>query len=348
MAYLNAKTPEDEGGERRGEVDAETLAAYDAVEIDGAKLARAVVSQLPPELAEPEEEGGEQGEPTGNLAAASGADAEAQLSAILSSLWSVYHDDPRKPDPYDIEKAVCIYRRDDASPEPEPPPAPEMPVANLFDKSGALDLSVVEQVWLCFHETQRTASAVRAQRVIDLRRMGESSMGLSRRKAVDQGEVFRKGDHRTMSRDRKVEDVAAVNRADRTATKLRTIYNNELQQVEPYRKAKMLHAHTFKITNCMPEHGPTHEGNHPGILQNTVLVDTFRTYPYFEMRTQTGKLPMQTPEVLPGGEWVKAKPWDQTATVTETLRKSYVKSRNTGRTQKVNGIDGNVGGLLPD
>jgi hypothetical protein len=24
MAYLNAKTPEDEGGERRGEVDAET------------------------------------------------------------------------------------------------------------------------------------------------------------------------------------------------------------------------------------------------------------------------------------------------------------------------------------
>ena len=35
-------------------------------------------------------------------------------------------------------------------------------------------------------------------------------------------------------------------------------------------------------------------------------------------------------------------------TVTETLRKSYVKSRNTGRTQKVNGIDGNVGGLLPD
>ena len=25
----------------------------------------------------------------------------------------------------------------------------------------------------------------------------------------------------------------------------------------------------------------------------SVLVDTFRTYPYFEMRTQTGKLPMQ-------------------------------------------------------
>ncbi len=57
---------------------------------------------------------------------------------------------------------------------------------------------------------------------------------------------------------------------------------------------------------------------------------------------------MQTPEVLPGGEWVKAKPWDQTATVTETLRKSYVKSRNTGRTQKISGIDGNVGGLLED
>jgi hypothetical protein len=57
---------------------------------------------------------------------------------------------------------------------------------------------------------------------------------------------------------------------------------------------------------------------------------------------------LQTPEVLPGGEWVKAKPWDQTATVTETLRKSYVKSRNTGRTQKISGIDGNVGGLLKD
>ena len=98
----------------------------------------------------------------------------------------------------------------------------------------------------------------------------------------------------------------------------------------------------------MPEHGPTHEGNHPGILQNTVLVDTFRTYPYFEMRTQTGKLPMQTAEVLPGGEWVKPKPWDMTATTTEVLRKSYVKSRNTGRTQKISEIDGNVGGLLKD
>ncbi len=269
------------------------MAAYDAAEIDGAKLASAVVSQLPPELAEPEEEGGAPGEPTGNLAAASGTDAEEQLGAIFQSLWSVYHDNPRKPDAYDIERAVTIYRRDDASAEPAPTPPPELPVANLFDKSGALNLSVVEQVWLCFHETQRTVAAVRAHRVAELRRMGESSMGLSRRKAVDQGEVYRKGDHRTMSRDRKVEDVAAVNRAERTATKLRTIYNNELQQVEPYRKQKMLHAHTFKITNCMPEHGPTHEGNNPGILQNTILVDSFRTYPYFEARTQTGKLPMQ-------------------------------------------------------
>ena len=300
VAYLNAKTPEDEGGERRAEVTEEgVLEAYDAAEIDGAKLADAIVSQLLPELPEATEEG-EPGEPTGNLAAASGEAVEAQLAAIFASLWSVYHDNPRKPDQYDIEKAVTIYRNDDATPEPAPTPPPEMPQVNLFDKSGALDLTIVEQVWLCFHETQRTSSAVRAQRVIDLRRMGESSMGLSRRKAVDQGEIYRKGDHRTMSRDRKVEDVAAVARADLTATKLRTIYNNELQQVEPYRKAKMLHAHTFKITNCMPEHGPTKEGNHPGILQNTVLVDTFRTYPYYEMRTQTGKLPMQTPEVLPG------------------------------------------------
>ena len=132
-------------------------------------------------------------------------------------------------------------------------------------------LSVVEQVWLCFHETQRTVAGVRAQRVRTLRKMGESSMGLSRRKAVDQGEVYNKGDHRMMSRDRKVEDIAAVTRVDRTSTSLRTIYNNELQQVEPYRKAKMLHAHTFKITNCMPENGPSKEGNHPGILQNTCV-----------------------------------------------------------------------------
>jgi hypothetical protein len=96
------------------------------------------------------------------------------------------------------------------------------------------------------------------------------------------------------------------------------------------------------------------------------------------MRTQTGRLPMQTPEVqsspllysphvlyismhfgahshshshsqvLPGGEWVKAKPWDKTATTTEVLRGGYVKSRNTGRAHKINGIDGNVSGLLPD
>ena len=164
-------------------------------------------------------------------------------------------------------------------------------MARLFDKSGALDLSVVEQVWLCFHETQRTVAYIRKQRVAYLRRMGESSMGLSRRKAVDQGEIYNKGDHRTMSRDRKVEDVAAVNRAERTATKLRTIYGDELQQVEPYRKQKMLHAHTFKITNCMPEHGPTKEGNNPGILQNTILVDSFRTRAV--VRTQTGRLPMQ-------------------------------------------------------
>lgn len=52
--------------------------------------------------------------------------------------------------------------------------------------------------------------------------------------------------------------------------------------------------------------------------------------------------------VFLSGEWVKAKPWDNTATTTEVLRKSYVKSRNTGRTQKINGVDGNVGGLLPD
>jgi hypothetical protein len=38
--------------------------------------------------------------------------------------------------------------------------------------------------------------------------------------------------------------------------------------------------------------------------QNTILVDMFRTYPYFEMRTQTGRIPPQGAEALPGGEWV--------------------------------------------
>ena len=52
-----------------------------------------------------------------------------------------------------------------------------------------------------------------------------------------------------------------------------------MQDIEPYRKQKLLHAHTFKITNCDPEHGPTHEGNHPGILQNSILVDSFRVRP---------------------------------------------------------------------
>ena len=254
-----------------------------------------------------------------------------------------------------------------------------------------------------------------------------------------------------------VEEVADVMRVNRTATKLRTVFTDEMSQVEPVRKQKMLHAHTcahppalsppspnmsayrspflfsnvagrplrltvaglcakphavlwlwvcvvyllihsFKITNCDPHHGPTHEGNHPGILQNTVLVDTFRTYPYFEMRTQTGRLPvrallastspplcpavssgqtcpvsrpvptysqrcgpaisdsscfrpwsqMQTAEVLPGGDWVNKTPWDGTATLTEVLRPHYVKTRNTGPTQKITGISGNVSGLLPD
>ena len=246
--FLDAKEPEGPG-ERRAELDEEALAAYDAAEIDGGKLSAAVVALLP--MAEGEE---------GVLAAESGADVEEQLSAIFEELWAAAGD---------IERAVGPYRRDDATPDPEPEPEPEPEPVSLFDKSGALDLSVVEQVWLCFHETQRTVAGVRAQRVRTLRKMGESSMGLSRRKAVDQGEVYNKGDHRMMSRDRKVEDIAAVTRVDRTSTKLRTIYNNELQQVEPYRKAKMLHAHTFKITNCMPENGPSKEGNHPGILQNT-------------------------------------------------------------------------------
>ena len=246
--FLDAKEPEGPG-ERRAELDEEALAAYDAAEIDGAKLSAAVVALLP--MAEGEE---------GGLAAESGADVEEQLSAIFAELWAAAGD---------IERAVGPYRRDDATPDPEPEPEPEPEPVSLFDKSGALDLSVVEQVWLCFHETQRTVAGVRAHRVRTLRKMGESSMGLSRRKAVDQGEVYNKGDHRMMSRDRKVEDIAAVTRVDRTSTKLRTIYNNELQQVEPYRKAKMLHAHTFKITNCMPENGPSKEGNHPGILQNT-------------------------------------------------------------------------------
>ena len=66
------------------------------------------------------------------------------------------------------------------------------------------------------------------------------------------------------------------------------------------------------------------------------------------MRTQTGRLPKQMMEVLPGGAWVKPVPWDETATKTESHRGTFVRKRNTGRTQKVNGIDGNISGLLPD
>jgi hypothetical protein len=52
---------------------------------------------------------------------------------------------------------------------------------------------------------------------------------------------------RAAVRNRQVEDVSAVARAARTANQLRTVYQEELKQVEPYRKAKMLHAHTFKV-----------------------------------------------------------------------------------------------------
>jgi hypothetical protein len=105
-AYLNAKTPEDEGGERRAEVTEEgVLADYDAAEIDGAKLADAIVSRLPPELSEPAE-GGTPCEPTGNLAAGSGAPAEDQLAEIFASLWSAHHDNPRQPDEYRFRSNV--------------------------------------------------------------------------------------------------------------------------------------------------------------------------------------------------------------------------------------------------
>ena len=145
----------------------------------------------------------------------------------------------------DISKAVSSYRRADATPEPETPPTTPQPPVNLFDKTGALDLSAVDSVWLCFHQTQQVVSLVRRARQMALRKMGESTMGLSRcarhcvtnratatvqlagvrvhrgsqllhcaalhctalhcrRRAVDQGEIFNKVDHRMMSRDRTV------------------------------------------------------------------------------------------------------------------------------------------------
>eukprot|EP01047_Picozoa_sp_COSAG01_P082766 COSAG01_NODE_17041_length_1183_cov_0.761993_2_plen_128_part_00 len=39
-----------------------------------------------------------------------------------------------------------------------------------------------------------------------------------------------------------VEDIAEVRRANRTATKLRTVFSDQVSQVEPVRKQKMLHA----------------------------------------------------------------------------------------------------------
>jgi hypothetical protein len=240
------------------------------------------------------------------------------------------------------------FRLTDATPDPVTPEPEPMPIPSVFGPGGGLNLSVVNDIILDFHQLQRVIDGVRERRVAALRKKMESSMGLSRRRAVDQGEIYNAVSNRTMSRDRKVEDISAIRKAGTVASSMRAIYNQELQDIEPYRKAKLLHAHTFKITNCDPTHGPTHEGNHPGILQNSILVDSFRSYPYNEMRTQTGRLPRQGKEILPGAQWSVPVPWDETATITERHRGKLVKTRNSGRTQNIHGIDGNVSGNLPD
>ena len=68
--------------------------------------------------------------------------------------------------------------------------------------------------------------------------------------------------------------------------------------------------------------------------------------PYHPVHSQQHPLPISpgSPDLGPQ----KAKPWDSTATLTEDHRGSFVKTRNAGRTQKVNGIDNNVSGMLED
>lgn len=169
--------PEAEPAEPPDGLTADDVAAFQTVQVDGPKLAAAVMALLPCD-GDGEERALVSGDGLFPAIGVGAEDAAGAAAAVLGQLWGSPGAEANK---------VPAFRREGCDPEPvEPEPEP-LPVPSVFGPGGGLDLSVVNSIVLDFHGLQHVIEGVRERRVAVLRKTMESSMGAFSRPPTEFG-----------------------------------------------------------------------------------------------------------------------------------------------------------------